>query len=168
SESSSVQPGSRSATVADPIAAERAMPVPPHRLLDLSASQLLRVREGAQLLQALILDLPDPLARDLERPPDLVERPRLLAVEPVAQLEHPALPLRERPEDFRHRLPPQDVLGQLVRERRQLVGDEVPDLGLLVVADRLLERDGSLSAPANLVDLLDRQIQLVGDLDRAG
>jgi hypothetical protein len=45
----------------------------------------LSVGERAQLLQALVLDLPDPLARDVERATDLVERARLLAVEPVPE-----------------------------------------------------------------------------------
>src|SRR5204862_4090952 len=45
----------------------------------------LRVGERAQLLEALVLDLADPLARDVEGPPDLVERARVLAVEAVAQ-----------------------------------------------------------------------------------
>src|SRR3954447_1204463 len=50
--------------------------------------------ERPQLLQALVLDLPNPLACDVERPPDLVQRARMLAVEPVAELEHTALPGR--------------------------------------------------------------------------
>src|SRR6266852_1506412 len=58
--------------------------------------ELLRFCERQQLLQALILDLADPLARDVERPPDLVERARMLAVEAVAQLEHRPLAARDR------------------------------------------------------------------------
>src|ERR671936_2301517 len=50
-----------------------------------------RVGQRAQLLEALVLDLPDPLARDVERPPYLVEGPRVLAVQPVAELEDAAL-----------------------------------------------------------------------------
>src|SRR3954465_2083894 len=46
-----------------------------------------RVRERPELLQALVLDLANPLARDVERAPHLVECPRMLAVEPVAELE---------------------------------------------------------------------------------
>src|SRR5437764_15035960 len=49
--------------------------------------ELLAVGERAQLLQALVLDLPDPLARDTEGAADLVERARLFPVEPVAHLE---------------------------------------------------------------------------------
>ena len=48
-------------------------------------SELLAVGQRAELLQALVLDLADPLARHLERAADLVERARLLAVQAVAQ-----------------------------------------------------------------------------------
>src|SRR5215831_6019952 len=59
-------------------------------------SELLAVGERAELLQPLALDLPDPLARDLEGAPDLVERARRPAVQPVPKLEHLTLALRER------------------------------------------------------------------------
>src|SRR6266480_2366583 len=47
----------------------------------------LRVREGAKLPQRLVLDLPDPLAGDVERAADLIERERRLPVQAVAQLD---------------------------------------------------------------------------------
>src|SRR4051812_13278141 len=50
-------------------------------------AELLGLRERLQLLERLVLDLADALARDVERPPDLVERARMLAAQPVAQLE---------------------------------------------------------------------------------
>ena len=98
---------------------------------------------------------------------DLVERARLLAVEAVAQLEHAPLAVRERLQDRAKRLVAQRLLGHLVRQRRSLVGEEVPELGLVLVADRLLERDRRLRAPADLVDLLRLQVELDADLDRA-
>src|SRR5512144_3302530 len=64
----------------------------------------LGVGEGPQLLQALVLDLTDPLPRHVESAADLVERAWLLAVEAVAQLEHDALALRECAEDGAERL----------------------------------------------------------------
>src|SRR5262245_1442306 len=62
-------------------------------------SELLAVRERAELLQALVLDLPDPLPRHVERTTDLVQRPRLFAVEPVAHLEDPLFPRGKRTQD---------------------------------------------------------------------
>src|SRR5439155_17337885 len=106
--------------------------------------ELLRVREGAELLQALVLDLADALARDLERAPDLVEGARLLAVQAVAQLQYPPFAVAERRQALRKRLGTERRVGRLVRERRVLVLEELPELGLLLVADRLLERDRRL------------------------
>ena len=55
-------------------------------------------------------------------------------------------------------------LGELVRERRRLVGEEVPELGLVVVADRLLERDRDLRAAPDLLDLVRRHVEVARDL----
>ena len=48
-----------------------------------------------KLLQRLVLDLADPLAGDVEGPPDLVEGARVLAAQSVAKLEHAALAVGE-------------------------------------------------------------------------
>src|SRR5438876_8963344 len=98
-------------------------------------AQLDRVGEGSELLQALVLDLPDSLAGDVERPPHLVERAGMLAVEPVAQLEHAPLAMRERPEDLPERLLAHRDLRSLVGQRHLLVLQEVPELGLFLIAD---------------------------------
>src|SRR5829696_2042342 len=104
-------------------------------------AQLLRLGEALQLLQRLVLDLADPLARDVERPPDLVERARVLPAQAVAQLEHAPLAVGEVLQRLAQRLLGEDLRGALVRRRGPLVGDELAELGLLLVADRLLERD---------------------------
>src|SRR5690349_24425591 len=122
------------------------------------------VRQSAELLQALVLDLADALARDVERPPDLVERARVLAVEAVAELQHLALPARERAEDLAQRLLAHADLGLLVRQRQVLVGDEVAELRLVLVADRLLERDGRLRAAADVLDLVRAEVEVLADL----
>src|SRR5688500_2116286 len=62
--------------------------------------QILSVRQRAELLQALVFDLADAFARDLERASDLVERSRMLAVQAVPHLQHAALTRRQRPEDL--------------------------------------------------------------------
>src|SRR5690242_18521816 len=127
-----------------------------------------RVRhcESPQLLQALVLDLADPLARHVERAPDLVERPRLLAAQPVAELQHPPLPVRERAEDVAQQLLAQRRVGGLVGQRCVLVGEEVAELRLLLVADRLLERDGRLRRAQDLLDLVEREVDVARDLGR--
>ena len=45
-----------------------------------------------------------------------------------------------------------------------LVLEELPELRLLLVADRLLERDGRLRGAADRLDLLDRHVEVEGDL----
>ncbi len=55
--------------------------------------QRLRFRQPLELLQRVVLDLADPLARDSERLTDLLERARLGAAETEAQLDHLALAL---------------------------------------------------------------------------
>src|SRR6185295_4495532 len=127
-------------------------------------AELLRLSQGLQLLQALVLDLAHTLAGDVESPPDLVERPGMLAVEAVAKLEHAPLARRQGAEDSLERLLAQRRLRRLVRSRCRLVGEEVAELRLLLVAHRLLEGDGGLRAPANLLDLLAVDVQLARDL----
>src|SRR5205823_9191639 len=67
-------------------------------------AQLLRLGQRLQLLQRLVLDLADALARDVEGPPDLVERARVLPAESVAQLEHAALAVAQVLERLAERL----------------------------------------------------------------
>src|SRR3954451_308626 len=129
-------------------------------------AQLLRLGEGAELLQRVVLDLADPLACDVEQASDLVERPRLLAVQSVAHLEHPALALREHPERAPQRLVAEREGGGLVGKRLGLVLDEVAELRFLLVADRLLQRDGRLRRPPDLLDVLGAEVELESDLLR--
>src|SRR5919108_5252309 len=58
--------------------------------------QPLRLGQLLQLLQRVGLDLPDPLPRDAERPPDLLQRQRLVPSQAEPQLDHLALPIRQR------------------------------------------------------------------------
>src|SRR5215217_222220 len=131
-------------------------------------AQLLRLGEALQLLERLVLDLADALARDVERPPDLVERARVLAAEAVAQLEHAALAVGEVLQRLAQRLLGEDLGGALVRRLRALVGDELAELRLLLVADRLLQRHGSLRGALDRVDLLRVDARDLGDLVGGG
>src|SRR4051812_18471413 len=69
-----------------------------HLLLQHAVLEALRLGQGLELLQRVVLDLPDPLAGDAERAADLLERARLRPVEPVAELDHAPLPRRQRRE----------------------------------------------------------------------
>src|SRR5262249_37106102 len=120
-------------------------------------SERVRDRERPQLLQALVLDLPDPLARHVERAPDLVQRARLLAAQAVAKLEPPPLAMRERAEDVAQQFLAQRRIGRLVGQRGVFVGKEVAELRLLLVADRFLERDRRLRGAHDLLHLVERQ-----------
>src|SRR5262245_18299852 len=142
---------------------ERIVPNATNRALG-DVSHVRRLGERPQLLEALVLDLADALTRHVECAADLVECPRLLAVEAVAQLEHTPLALREAAEDRTQRLAPQRRLRLLLGQGRRLVGEEVPELRLLLVAHRLLERDGRLRAPPDVLDLVHGELEVGGDL----
>jgi hypothetical protein len=58
-------------------------------------AQLLGIGEAFELLERLMFDLTDALAGDVERAPDFLERPGMLAAESVAQLEYAALAVAE-------------------------------------------------------------------------
>src|SRR4051794_39099215 len=145
-----------------PRGARRHDDCPCSRLRDVA--ELLGLRERLQLLQRLVLDLADALARDVERPPDLIQRAGMLAAQPVAQLEHPALAVREVLERLAQGLLREDLGGALVRRLGPLVGDELAELGLLLVADRLLERYRRLRRALDRVDLIGVDAGDLGDL----
>src|SRR5215217_7323096 len=136
------------------------------RLRDVA--ELLRLGEALELLQRLVLDLPDPLARDVEGAADLVERARVLPAQPVAELEHAALAVREVLERLAERLLREDLGGPLVRGLGALVGDELAELRLLLVADRLLERDRGLGGALDRLHLLGLDAGVPGALVRGG
>src|SRR5687768_5926284 len=127
-------------------------------------AELLRLGEALKLLQRLVLDLANPLARHVERAPDLVEGARVLAAQPVAELEHAAFAVREVLERLAECLLGQDLRRALIGRLGPLVGDELAELGLLLVADRLLERHRRLSRALDRVDLLGLDARDVGDL----
>src|SRR4029079_16044514 len=129
-----------------------------------AVAECLCLGQRLEPLERVVLDLADPLARDAEGAAALLKRARRLAEKPVAQLDHLAVALGERAES---RL---DVLATK-RERRGVegrlrlvVGNEVAERGVLLLADRLLQRDGHLRHPQDLAHLLDGHLELLGDL----
>src|SRR3954454_8822168 len=97
------------------------------------------VAEGRKARERLALQLPHPLAGQVELVTDRLERPRL-ALEAEAQLEDPPLALRKPIERLPHALPPERLLGLFERVRSLAVGEEVAELALVVRADSLVER----------------------------
>src|SRR3954453_12530456 len=77
--------------------------------------QLLGLREGLQLLERLVLDLADALARHVERAAHLVQRAGVLPAEAIAELEDAALAVGEVLQRLAQRLLGQDLRGALVR-----------------------------------------------------
>src|SRR5918995_3417073 len=131
-------------------------------------AELLRLGEALQLLQRLVLDLADALAGDVERPPHLIQRTGMLAAEPVAELEHAALAVGEVLEGLLQRLLGEQLGGPLEGGLGALIGDELAELRLLLVADRLLEGDRRLRRALDRIDLLGLDAGDLGDLVRGG
>src|SRR3569833_1989552 len=126
--------GVRSPQLASIAAATKAAAPATARAATLShVAELLALGERAELLQALVLDLADPLARHLEDAADLVEGLRLLAVQAVAELEDAPLAVAERAEAAGQRLDAECRVGRLVGQRLALVLDEVAELRVVVV-----------------------------------
>src|SRR5439155_21360732 len=79
-------------------------------------AQVLRSRGVPQLRESLRLDLTDPLARDTELAPDLLQPARVAVEQAEPKLDHLLLALGERVEDALELLLEQD-------ERRRIGGD---------------------------------------------
>src|SRR3954447_6942245 len=122
----------------------------------------------AQLGHRLRLDLPDPLTRDPVDLADLVEGARLAVGETEAQADDAGLPLRQR---LQH-------AGQLVLHEREAdrvdrhdglgVLDEVAELAVALVADRLVEADRLPGVLLDLQHLVRGDVHLLGQLLRGG
>src|SRR5215204_233087 len=115
----------------------------------------------------MALDLTHALACEVERPADLLERPRLRVVEAVAEDEHGALTLRERPERTGEGLAAERDLDLLVG-LRALARYEVPEHGVLGLSDRLVEARRRMRRRLHLARLLDGEACLLGDLLERG
>src|SRR3954452_1640701 len=128
--------------------------------------QGLRLGQALELLQRVVLDLTDPLAGHAECAADLLEGAWMLALQAEPQLDDLALTLGEgveRPLDVllaeRHR-------GRVEGRRGGLVPDEIAQLALLLLADRLLEADRQLRHAQDLAHLVGGHVELAGDLLR--
>jgi hypothetical protein len=79
---------------------------------------------------------------------------RRLAEQAEAQGQDPALEVRELVERLADRGLAHGLLGAGLRRRRARVGEQVAELGVLLVADRRVERHGRARRAAQVLDLL--------------
>src|SRR4051794_6764147 len=107
-----------------------------------------------QLAQRLRLDLADALTGDVELLADLLERACAPVLEAEPQLEDTTLAAGQRVEDGFDLLLQQLVRRRLGRGERPAILDEVAEVGVLLLADRRLERDRLLRDLDDLADLL--------------
>src|SRR3954469_12889046 len=122
-------------------------------------AQPLRLGPRLELLHRVVLDLADPLASDVERAADLLERPRPAAGEAEAHLDDLALALRQRRQRAVDVLLAEVLRRDLERRLGRLVLDEVAELGLVLLADRLLERDRLLGHAQDVAHLARRALE---------
>src|SRR5262249_31150374 len=118
-----------------------------------AVAQALGLGQRLELLERVVLDLADALARDAECLADLLERAGLHPVEPEAELDHAPLALRQRCERVLDVGPAEGQRRRVERRLGLLVLDEVTELGVLLLADRALERDRVLRHAQDLAHL---------------
>src|SRR5258708_15723190 len=119
-----------------------------------------------QLAQRLRLDLPDALAGDVELAPDLLEGPGAAVLQTESQLENATLAAGEALEDALDLLLEELVRGGVRRREGLVVGDEGPEVRILFLTDRRLERDRLLRDLDDLADLVGGDEHPLGDLLR--
>src|SRR5438876_1127518 len=120
------------------------------------ATQLLRTRRVTQLAQGLGLDLPDALARDVELLADFFERVIGVHLDAEAHAQHLCLARGERVEHVLAYIAQARIHRVVDRSDRARILDEVPEMRVVVVADRRLHGDRLLADLQDLADLLFR------------
>src|SRR6185437_11025933 len=95
-----------------------------------------------QLLERLRLDLADALARYLVLAPDLFEGVLAGRADAEAQAQHIGLARRQPRQRLIGRLAQLGMGRRLVRGHRRLVGDEIADRGVAILAQGRIEADG--------------------------
>ncbi len=112
-----------------------------------AALEALRFGQGREGLERVVLDLADPLAGDTEGAADLLERPRLTAIEAEAQLDDASLALGQRGQRVLDLRALQRDRGLLERRLGQLIFDEVTELPVAGRAGARCARPCSTSRP---------------------
>ena len=117
-----------------------------------------------QLAQRLGLYLTDALTGDVELLADLFQRARAPVEYAEAQFKHLLLARGQRVEHGHELLLEQGEAGRFARLARVLVGDEVAEVAVLLLAYRGLEADGLLSYLEYVAHLVHAHAHLFGDL----
>src|SRR5690606_16778768 len=131
------------------------------------AGQRLAVRALAQLLERAVPDLADPLPGDAEQRADLLQRTLLTVVQPVVEVEDPALPLGEVAlEHPVQELPARLGLHLLLDVDGLVSGEPLPEGSAVPVPtiDGGVEGELGCGHPPQRTDRLDRLAHLLGDL----
>src|SRR4051812_10726038 len=136
------------------------------RLRDVS--QGLRLRHRLEPLERVVLDLAYALACHVEGATHLVERARPAPGEAEAHFEDLPRAVGQHSQRTAHIVAAQGVTDLLVRRLGRVVLDEVAELGPVLVADRLLQRDRLLGHAQDVAHLAHRAVELGGDLLRGG
>ncbi len=117
----------------------------------------------AQAAERARLDLAHPLGRDAELAADLAQRGRLAAGDAVAQLDDLALALGQLVQRGVQRLGAErDV--DLVLGARPVGRQQVAERGVVLLAERPVERRDGAGGVAQRAQLLDREVGLGGQL----
>src|SRR5687767_3856523 len=104
-----------------------------HRLLEV-VLELPAAARVPQLAKRLRLDLTDPLARDVEVAPDLLEGAGTPVLEPEAELKDAPLARRQRVQDALHLLLEELVAGRVGRRHGGEIRDEVAEVAVFLLA----------------------------------
>ena len=117
-----------------------------------------------ELRECLRLDLPDPLSGEMELAAHLLQRPVVAVQQPEPELDDLFLPLRKRVEDRLELLVEEDGRRGVDGHHRVGVLDEVPEVGVLLLADGGLQRERIPRYPEDFSDPLGRYLKLLADL----
>src|SRR5665647_752832 len=110
----------------------------PGRALHLDVAAVLALEGALQLVEGRVLDLPDPLARQVVLVADLAERALLVVAEPEALRQHVGLDRRQVVQE------PLDLAGQRVRRHVVLgrvllgarIGHRIAEAAIVVIVNR--------------------------------
>ena len=122
----------------------------------------------AELPQGLGLDLTDALPGDVELLAHFLQGAGAAVLNAEAQLEHLLLPGRQSAQHIHKLLLEQGEAGGLGGLGGVLVGDEVAQMGVLLLPDGSFQADGLLGNLENLPHLVHRHVHLLRDLLRGG